>query len=117
MGASILALIINFSIVPLTAGSVNYVKPQNDDNDVCPGDHPCLTLGNYTQQKDAYFVSNTEFIFLPGNHQVDNQLSFENLTNVTIQGDNDLNNRSIIVFTPLTYINWTDCTNITIIHL
>ena len=116
MDALILTLIISF-FLPLTTESVYYIKPQHHAHIECPHDCSCLTLGNYTQQQDTFFVSNTEFIFLPGNHQLDSQLSFENLTNVTLQGDTDHNNRSVIVFAPLAHINWTDCTNITINHL
>ena len=45
------------------------------------------------------------------------QLSLKNLTNVTLQGKDDPNNRSFIAFAPLAHINWTDCTNISISHL
>ena len=121
MGALILALIItviNISEIHLTAESVNCIKPRYHNYSEYPlSAHPCLTLDNCTQQQDTYFVSNTEFIFLPGNHQLDSQLSFENLTNLTFRGENDLNNGSVIVFAPLAHINWTDCANISIIHL
>ena len=119
---SLIITAIGFILISLTAECVNYVMPLSqypmaNNHVVCPSAHPCLTLGNYTQQQDTYFDSNTEFIFLPGNLQLDSQLHFENLTNVTFQGDDDLSNHSFIVFAPLAYINWTDCNNITIHHL
>ena len=123
MAAAMFALIITvvcfYTVrVAVTEEFVNYVKPQYDDFSECPkASDPCLALGNYTQQLDTYFISNSKFIFLPGNHQMDSRLSLENLTNVTFQGDIDSNNRSFIVFAPLAHINWTDCTNISIIRL
>ena len=105
--------------IPLTAEFVSYIKPQDDVSDYaeCSHDHPCLTLGNCIQQQDTCFISNAELILLPGIHQLDSQLSLENLTNVTLQGDDDPSNRSVIVFAPLAHVNWTNCTNISINYL
>ena len=111
----LITTIISFFVVAVTAEFVSYVKPQGNDFSECPSD-PCLTLDNYTQNLDEFFISNTEFVFLPGNHQIDSQLSLQNLTNVTFRGDLG-HNDSVIVFAPLARINWMNCTNISIVHL
>ena len=35
---------------------------------------PCLTLNEYAQQVEQYFVNDTTFLFLPGTHELDVQL-------------------------------------------
>ena len=44
---------------------LNYVKPYK--HTTCPGD-PCLTLEEYRNAADDYFLSDSEFIFIPGDY-------------------------------------------------
>ena len=52
----------------------------------CPGE-PCHTLSEYVEQVGQYFISNTTFIFLPGQHVLDNSVSVGNVSNLTLLGD------------------------------
>ena len=55
-------------------------------NTTCPGE-PCRTLSEYVEQVGQYFVSNTTFIFLPGEHILDNSVSIGDVSNLTLVGD------------------------------
>ena len=63
----------------------NYVKPYG--NATCPGD-PCLTLEDYTEASDTYFISDVDFIFISGDHYFNASLRLTNITNVHFQGEN-----------------------------
>ena len=50
-------------------GQVYYVLPQGTSNSSCPHDgNLCTDINTYAQNVRKYFLSNTTFIFLPGNH-------------------------------------------------
>ena len=44
----------------------------------------CLTLNNYTEQAASYFLSNTTFAFLPGNHLLRLSATFDNLSDISL---------------------------------
>ena len=70
-----------------------FVKPSNDTQ--CPG-NPCLTLSQYVEQQDQYFVSGTTLQFLAGNHilQGDSLIIIQNIANFVMAG---ASNRSRIL--------------------
>ena len=50
-------------------GHIYYVVPQDTSNSSCPPDgNACFNINTYVQNLSQYFVSNSTFIFLPGNH-------------------------------------------------
>ena len=82
-----------------------FVKPNNDTQ--CPSD-PCLTLSQYVEQVDRYFVSNTTLQFLAGDHvlQGDSLVATQNITKFIMAGA--ANRRSRIVCngaTGLSFLN------------
>ena len=55
-----------------------------NSNQHCPEQNvSCLTLSQYAAMPKTYFASNTAFVFLPGNHILDSELSVTNITNVS----------------------------------
>ena len=105
----LLALKVHHSLVQQS----NYVKPQG--NTTCPGD-PCLTLQEYAEAASLYFVSNVDFVFIPGTHYLDFSLRLTNLSYVHLQGDSK-DNTTHVFFMPLAKITFTSCYNITLSHL
>ena len=70
-----------------TATLIFYVQPDNSTNVSCPS-QPCATLGQYLLDNNGTLpvVSNVEYHFLPGEHQVPSDVVLQYLTNVTIAG-------------------------------
>ena len=64
--------------------SVYYVS--NAPELPCPGE-PCLTLSEYFQQPTKYFTSDVTFVFLPGNHTLENGLLIADISSVSLLGD------------------------------
>ena len=53
-------------------GHICHVLPRGATNNSCPVDsNPCFDINTYVQHISKYFVSNTTFNFLPGNHILD----------------------------------------------
>ena len=70
-----------------TATLVFYVQPDNSTNVSCPS-QPCATLSQYLLDNNGTLpvVSNVEYHFLPGEHQVPSDVVLQYLTKVTIAG-------------------------------
>ena len=51
----------------------------------CPSE-PCLTLEDCVNNASHYFTSNTSFIFLPGEHSLEDTLALHGVVNVTLRG-------------------------------
>ena len=87
--ARITGLLILAGLFGLFAAETSYyVKPTPDTQ--CPQTtDPCLTLSEYVQDPSQYFISESHFIFLPGEHNLDEDLAIENLTSITFTGDLD----------------------------
>ena len=79
----LIVLTIRFPI-PSSAENV-YVTPSSDIP--CPGE-PCCTLSEYVQNNTDRLPSDThlEFLFLPGDHVLDRNVTFENLTKLVLLG-------------------------------
>ena len=65
--------------------TINYVKPFAHSlcSDVL---RFCLTLNEYINDLDEYFINNTIFYFHPGIHKLDDRIILENLYNFSFQG-------------------------------
>ena len=78
-----LFLFLFLSILSSSAEDICYVKPANSSQ-VCPGD-PCLTLGQYANETAMYFTTGSVFVFIQGNHTLDEPLCIEHVSNVTMK--------------------------------
>ena len=79
-----LALLLLLFLPLCSAQSTYYVTPTPDTP--CPGE-PCRTLSEYVEGLDQYLASNTEFVFISGNHLLNNLIVAENVYNLTFTGD------------------------------
>ena len=61
-----------------------YVRSISDLTSVCPGE-PCLTLDQYVENCDTYVTSNTEFLLLPGQHNLTHPFVARDVHNITIK--------------------------------
>ena len=68
---------------PYHTAEVHYIYPPVSGN--CHA-QPCLTLGDYLKNASHYFTSNTSFIFLPGEHSLEDTLALHDVVNVTLRG-------------------------------
>ena len=86
-----IVVIIIFSASWTTSSmTVNYVKPLNFESTTASPcsemQTPCLTLNEYTSDRDVYFINNTIFYFYPGKHTLRDSLVLENLHNLSFHG-------------------------------
>ena len=69
---------------------VNYVKPfgseRASESPCSDVQMPCLTLNEYANNSDEYFVNNTRFYFYPGIHRLEFTLNLVNLYNFSFLG-------------------------------
>ena len=61
-----------------------YVTPSSDVP--CPAE-PCRTLSEYAEHTEQFFISNTTFLFLPGDHTLNERIQIENTTKLTLKGE------------------------------
>ena len=62
-----------------------YVIPARSSSSLCLAhSEQCITLNEYATDPEEHFLSNTNFIFLPGTHKLNNDLRLENLQNVSL---------------------------------
>ena len=80
----VITLTVLLAIQPVCCTqSTYYVKPTPDTP--CPSE-PCLTLSEYAQGTGPLFASNTTMVFLPGDHQLYNDMGITNITSFTMVG-------------------------------
>lgn len=108
--------ILNFIMQSLNLVSsqslTNYVTPTRNNSSLCPQSKQCITLNEYAADPGEHFLSNTTFIFLPGTHQLDDDIRLENLQNVPLlRADPEL---VTISLGPLASITWMNCYDIEI---
>ena len=63
--------------------------PQNSSN--------YTTLSEYAQEAELYFTSNTNMVFLPGNHTLDVNITVANVSRLTMRREPTPGNRATIV--------------------
>ena len=66
-----------------SGAGVFYVRSKTSDTCL---DNPCLTLSDYIHSTGEYFTSDTNFIFLEGEHDLSDLLVLDNITNLTLSG-------------------------------
>ena len=94
---------------------VNYVTPNGSMP--CPTDqHPCFTIDEYASQVDKFFLSDSSFRFVPGNHSLNIGLTISGINNVSFKGLPN-NSVTIVVLNRLACISWEDCDNIEITNI
>ena len=99
----------------LSTQQVNYVTPNRSVH--CFTDqHPCLTIDEYASQIDWFFLNNSIFKFLPGNHSLNIGLNISGIHNVSFIGLPD-NGVTIMVLNRSACISWEDCKNIEITNI
>ena len=87
------ALIVLLSLLcplHLCGAAVYYVRPTQPRNATCPGD-PCLALDEYAVSSERYFISNTAFLFLGGNHELSSSFNVSGIHNLTFKPYTDGN--------------------------
>ena len=98
--------------------SIKYVIPTaRDSSSLCPQvqSEQCSTLNEYMTDPEENFLSNTSFIFLPGTHQLDNEVRLENLQNVSLlRADSESNSAVTVSLGPLASLTWINCYDIEI---
>ena len=63
---------------------VGFVKPSNSSD--CPADHLCLTLDEYALHATKYFTTGASFLFLDGNHTLENPIILQNVSDIIFEG-------------------------------
>ena len=125
--ASVVATVIVIMTILLVSSNHSYLVSADDatskQNYVTPtseipcinltGQAPCLTLDDYANQPDLYFVNNTIFYFLHGTHRLNATLILIGLHNITLQGlpGNDM---VLIMLDTLVNITFDTCYNVEI---
>ncbi len=92
---------------PTTAVQELYVKPTESTS--CP--EPCHTLDEYVQNTTQYFVSNTTFRFLPGNHELGQSLNVNGVANLALVAVGGTANITCRYTSPLSF---TEISNLTL---
>ena len=64
--------------------SIYYITPSPDT--LCLNE-PCLTISEFIDQANQYIALNTTLMFLPGTHTVKSSLLVENITSLTLLGN------------------------------
>ena len=88
--AALLVLLSLLCPLHLNGAAVYYVRPTQPRNATCPGD-PCLTLDEYAVSSERYFISNTAFLFLGGNHELSSTFNVSGIHNLTLKPYTDGN--------------------------
>ena len=93
---------------------VNYVFPNSSVTYYMQTQHPCLTINDYASKVDTFFLNDSIFLFIPGNHRLDLGLNITGIHNLSFVGLSDKDITIIMVLNESTYILWVNCKNITI---
>ena len=77
-----------FAIIVLSDATqkIHYVKPNDSPPASCPG-HPCHTLNQYTQQTTTAFTAGSTFVFLAGDHTIQEKIHITNVSEVILKGE------------------------------
>ena len=79
----ILALRLTLPCQAQHKSTLNILYVKLKANDYCP-ETPCLTLTQYADNQEKYFYKNTQLQFLPGNHDLQENITIEGSTNITL---------------------------------
>ena len=70
-----------------SAENVYCVTPTATSCSSCPHNTHCTTLSEYAQEAELYFTSNTTMVLLPGDHDLDTNITVGNVTWLTLRGE------------------------------
>ena len=93
--STILLIIILLCISTISRCEVYYIRPSELLNDA---DHH-LTLSQFVKNSSGYLASDTQLIFAPGNHSLEDKLLVENLHsfNISVESTSTTSSRAVIV--------------------
>ena len=109
-----LFLLSTLQFVNSQTRTVKYVTPVSSSTSPCPiGEgEGCLTLKEYVSNSSQHFVTNTAFVFLQGDHQLDNEVRLEGLQNISLIGETE--DTVTLSLSPQAGLSWINCENIEI---
>ena len=91
---------------------LNYVKPyKKKQKNTCPSD-PCLTLEEYRNVANEYFLSDSEFTFIPGDYIFYGWLRLTNVTNMYFHANGGEKHKVCIFFNFPSNLTFTASNNI-----
>ena len=96
--------------------NVNYVFPNTSISCGVIVQHPCLTLNDYSNNVDTYFVNDSTFVFIPGNHQLSVGLSISSVHNLSIAGLSE-NSVTIEILNESVFFACKSCMNVSIANI
>ena len=108
----ILVLILATLSLPVVSlnPQVKYVQPFNGSNSCI---NELCTFDHYAHDPEQHFISDTTFIFLPGEHQLNSSINLYGVQNVSFQGM--LTEEPVIIkLGPLVGLNFSNCDGIEI---
>ena len=108
--ALILTMITSSQPVGSLTPQVKYVQPFNEVS-ACTSES--CTFDRFAQNPEQYFLSGTTFIFLPGDHQLNNSISLHGVQNISFQGMS-VKESDTIRFGPQVGLSFDDCNGIEI---
>ena len=80
-----------------SAENVYCVTPTATSCSSCPHNTHCTTFSEYAQEAELYFTSNTTMVFLPGDHNLDKNITVANVTRLTLRGESSSDNIATVV--------------------
>ena len=93
-------LFIVFIVVLVYHAQSTMIHVKSSSNEECPTDtQTCVTLQELADEYINSVHENITFVFLPGNHTLDTQLTFTNLVSVTLVKSADVFNMSQVNIT------------------
>ena len=91
------ALLIN-AVLHCSAENVYCVTPTATSCSFCPHNSTnCTTLSEYAREAELYFTSNTTMVFLPGDHDLDTNITVANVIRLTVRGESSSDNMATVV--------------------
>ena len=93
---------------------VKYVHP-SDRISACTSE-PC-TIDQFAQNSEEHFLSNVIFIFFPGDHQLNNNISFHGVHNISFHASMPTNESVAIRLGPQGSLSFDKCDDIKIVSL
>ena len=98
-----LALFLFSFLQPGSAVTEYYVR--SSTSAACPTES-CLTFNEYVNDKELYFISNTSFIFLEGEHYLDSALVVDGKSDISMKASANAN--VIVTLSPNSVIRFQD---------
>ena len=99
----LLALFLFSFLQPGSAVTEYYVRSNTSAD--CPTES-CLTFNEYVNDKELYFISNTSFIFLEGEHYLDSALVVDSKSDISMKASANAN--VIVTLSPNASIRFQD---------